>query len=266
MSRPLPLLRRSLADGARPLVGWSLGIAAALTLYLPLFPSMGGNGQMEEMIRTLPPELVKTLGYDTISTGAGYTQGTYFGLIGFLLLTIAATAWGAAAIAGAEESGRLELVLAHGVSRTRYALEQTASVAVRLFLLGAVGALLVLAYNGPSELGLRTSHILAASAALVTLTLFSATVALAVGALTGRRVMATAAGAAVAVVGYVLNAVANQSPDRDALHTLSPYHWAYGETPLTDGLDVGGLGLLLLANTVCVVAAVLALRRRDVTG
>lgn len=266
MSAPLPLLRRSLADGTRTLVGWSVGIAAALTLYLPLFPSMGGSGQMEEMIANLPPELVKTLGYDTISTGAGYTQGTYFGLIGFLLLTIAATAWGAAAIAGAEETGRLELVLAHGVSRTRYALEQTAAVVLRLLLLGVVGGLLVLAYNSPSELGLRTSHVLAASAALVTLTAFSATAALAVGALTGRRVMANAAGAGVAVIGYVLNAVANQSPDRDVLHTVSPYHWAYGETPLTDGLDAGGLGLLLLANTVCVIVAVLALRRRDLTG
>ncbi len=266
MSRPLPLLRRSLADGARPLVGWSLGIAAALTLYLPLFPSMGGNGQMEEMIADLPPELVKTLGYDTISTGAGYTQGTYFGLIGFLLLTIAATAWGAAAIGGAEESGRLELVLAHGVSRTRYALEQAAAVLLRLLVLGAVGAVLVLAYNRPSELGLQASDVVAASAALVALTGLSATAALAVGALTGRRIAATAAGAAVAVVGYVLNAVANQSPDRDELHVLSPYHWAYGGSPLLDGLDPGGIGLLLLANTLGVTVAVLALRRRDVTG
>ena len=266
MSRPLPLLRRSLADGARPLLGWSLGIAAALTLYLPLFPSMGGNGQMEEMIANLPPELVKTLGYDTISTGAGYTQGTYFGLIGFLLLTIAATGWGSAAIAGAEESGRLELVLAHGVSRTRYALEQTAAVLLRLLLLGAVGAVLVLAFNQPSGLGLQASHVLAASAALVALTALSATAALAVGALTGRRVLATGAGAAVAVLGYVLNAVANQSPDGEALHALSPYHWAYGQTPLADGLDPAGLGWLLLAIAVCTGIAVLALRRRDVTG
>ena len=266
MSRPLPLLRRSLADGARPLAGWSLGIAAVLALYLPLFPSMGGNGQMEEMIANLPPELVKTLGYDTIGTGAGYTQGTYFGLIGFLLLTIAATAWGSAGIAGAEESGRLELVLAHGVSRTRYTLEQTAALLLRLLILGAVGALLVLAFNGPSKLGLQTSHVLAASAALVTLTALSSTTALAAGALTGRRVVATAAGAAVAVLGYVLNALGNQSPERQALHTVSPYHWAYGETPLTGGIDAGGLGLLLLANAVCVAVATLALRRRDITG
>lgn len=266
MSRPLPLLRRSIADGARPLVGWSLGIAAALSLYLPLFPSMGGNGQMEEMIANLPPEMVKTLGYDTISTGAGYTQGTYFGLIGFLLLTIAATAWGAAAIAGAEESGRLELVLAHGISRTRYALEQTAAVLVRLLLLGAVRALIVLAFNRPFELDLKTSHVVAASLALVTLTALSATTALAVGALTGRRMMGTAAGAAVAVLGYVLNAVANQTGDRDMLHALSPYHWAYGDPPLTDGFDLQGLSLLLLANAVAVTVAVLALRRRDITG
>ncbi len=266
MSQSLPLLRQSLTDGTRALIGWSLGIAAALTLYLPLFPSMAGNGEMEEMIASLPPELVKTLGYDTISSGAGYTQGTYFGLIGFLLLTIAATGWGSTAIAGAEESGRLELVLAHGVSRTRYALEETAAVLLRLILLGALGALFVLIYNRSSHLELQTAHVVAASAALVALTALSSTAALAAGALTGRRVIATAAGAAVAALGYVLNAVANQSPDRETLHTLSPYHWAYGETPLTRGLDTVGLGLLLVANAVCIAMATLALRRRDITG
>ncbi|SDN65407.1 ABC-type multidrug transport system, ATPase component [Cryobacterium flavum] len=53
---------------------------------------------------------------DLAATGAGYTQATLFGLIGFLLLSIAATSWGAGALGGDEESGRLELTLAHGVT------------------------------------------------------------------------------------------------------------------------------------------------------
>src|SRR3546814_2524257 len=57
---------------------------------------------------------------------------TFFGLIGFLLLTIAAISWGSAAIAGAEESGKLELNLAHGVSRTQYALESALAVLVKI--------------------------------------------------------------------------------------------------------------------------------------
>ena len=266
MRKPFPVFRRALGDSWRSIIGWTIGVAGALFLYLPLFPSIGGNGQMEAIIATMPPELVKTLGYEQIGTGAGYAQGTFFGLIGFLLLTIAATSWGSTAIAGAEESGKLELNLAHGVSRVHYALESALAVLVRLLWLGAVATLLVIALDEPSELDIEPAHVVAASAALVGLTMLSAAFALAVGALTGRRSIATAAGAGVAVLGYVFNAIANQSADAEALHTVSPYAWAYQNTPLLDGVDWGGLGLLWGFAAVLVAVSALALRRRDITG
>jgi ABC-2 type transport system permease protein len=264
--KPLPVFRRAVADSWRSILGWTIGVAGALFLYLPLFPSIGGNGQMEAIIATMPPELVKTLGYEQIGTGAGYVQGTFFGLIGFLLLTIAATSWGSSAIAGAEESGKLELNLAHGVSRVQYALESALAVLVRLLWLGAFAAVIVIALNEQSELDLEPQNVLATSAAFVGLTMLSAAFALAVGALTGRRSFATAAGAGVAVLGYVFNAIANQSADAEALHTVSPYAWAYRNTPLLDGVDWGGLGLLWGLGAVLVAVAALALRRRDIIG
>ena len=127
MRRPLPLFRRSLADGWRGLLGYSAGIAAVLAVYLPIYPSFGGNGQLEEMIGSLPPELVNTLGYEQIATGSGYVQATFFGLIGFVLITIAGVGWGNGAIANDEENGQLELTLAHGVTRGQLYAERTAA-------------------------------------------------------------------------------------------------------------------------------------------
>ena len=49
MNRVLPLFRRSILDGWRGLVGWTVGILIALFLYLPLYPSFGGNGQMQQI-------------------------------------------------------------------------------------------------------------------------------------------------------------------------------------------------------------------------
>ncbi|MDQ2623841.1 MAG: ABC transporter permease, partial [Actinomycetota bacterium] len=116
----LPVLRRWMAEGRRSLLGWSAGVAGVAVLYLPLFPSMQ-SPELAELVASLPPELVRTLGYGDITSGAGYTQATIFGLIGFVLLTIAGVSWGAAFIGGAEESGRLELMLSHGVGRVQYA-------------------------------------------------------------------------------------------------------------------------------------------------
>ena len=135
---PLPVFRGWLAEGWRGLIGWAIGLTAVALVYLPLFPTMQ-SPELSGLIETLPPELVRTLGYENITSGAGYAQATFFGLIGFVLMTIAGIGWGASFIAGAEESGRLELTLAHGVGRLQYALESAAALVVKLLALGLVG-------------------------------------------------------------------------------------------------------------------------------
>ena len=113
---------------------------------------------------------------------------------------------------------------------------------------------------------LDPAHLLAAEAAWIGLGFLSGSLALAVGALTGRRPFALAAGAAAAAYGYVFNALANQNADLAWLRNISPYSWAYRNAPLTEGFDVPGLLLLAAACAVFTATAVLALRRRDVLG
>lgn len=263
MNGILPVFRRSIRESWRSLIGWSLGIAAVLFLYLPLYPSFGASGQLEDVIKVLPKQLVETLGYDQITSGAGYAQSTFFGLMGFLLLTIAAVLWGSAAIAGAEESGRLELDLAHGIGRAQYALEAALAVLVRLLWLGAFSGALVFALDEPAQLDIHPPHIIGAALALTGLAYLSAAAALLAGALTGRRAWATGAAAAIAVLGYVFQAVAKQSDDVEWLNALSPYAWVYDQPPLREGVDVGGLLLLWGIAVALAAASALALSRRD---
>lgn len=70
---PLPVLRRWLGDGWRGLIGWSAGVAAVVFVYLPLYPAMK-TPEFVGLLDSLPPELVRTLGYEDIITGAGYAQ------------------------------------------------------------------------------------------------------------------------------------------------------------------------------------------------
>lgn len=258
----LPLFTRAIAESWRALLGWAVGIAATVLLYIPLYPSMKSES-MQALMDSLPKELVNTLGY-SLATGPGYVESTYFGLMGFLLLSIAAIAWGTAAVAGDEESGGLELTLAHGVGRGRLVLERTMAVFVRLLGLGLVGSLLVLAFNDAAELELDAANLVAVTAALVGLGMLASTAAIAFGAVTGRKSFALGAGTAVPVLGYAINAVANQSGDLDVLHAYSPYAWAFGNSPLGEGVDWGGLGLLYGFSALLIVVAVMALRRRDV--
>lgn len=261
----LPITGRALRESVRGLLGWTIGVAAVLGLYLPLFPTFGSNDQLQTIVDTLPPELVNALGYDQIASGPGYTQATFYGLLGFVLLTIAGVAWGAAAIGGAEESGRLELDLAHGIGRVPYALESALAIMLRLLWLTAFAGLVVWLMSEPAELGIEPANILGATLALAGLTAVSAAAALAVGAWTGRKVFGIGAGAGIAVAGYAFNAIANQSADLEWLRVLSPYAWAYHEPPLEGG-DPLTISALWLLAVVLVAGAAWGLRRRDVVG
>src|SRR4051812_22207182 len=87
---PLPLFRRSLGDSWRSLIGWSVGVTAAILLYGPLYPSIGGTGsQMGKLIDSLPPQLIRTLNYQNLTSGGGYMESTFYGLLGFVFIVMA---------------------------------------------------------------------------------------------------------------------------------------------------------------------------------
>ncbi|GGV22777.1 ABC transporter permease subunit [Paenarthrobacter nicotinovorans] len=264
MPRPLPLFTKALTDSWRSTLAWALGLTGAIMLYLPLYPSIGGSAQMQQMIDALPQGMTKALNYDQIATGPGYTQATLFGLIGFLLMSMASIGWGAAAVGGDEESGLLELTLAHSVTRVQVVLERASAILVRIALLTALVFVLVLVLNGPAKLEIDVGHLFGAVLLFAALALLSGTAALCAGALTGRKVYGVAAGAAVAVLGYVFNAVGRQSPDVEWLLNLSPYHWAYGNSPVTNGADWGAVTGLLCISAALIALGTLALQRRDV--
>ncbi|MDT0157688.1 ABC transporter permease subunit [Microbacterium sp. ARD32] len=261
----LPVFRRSIRESWRSLLGWTIGVAAVLLLYLPLYPSIGASEQMKQLLDSMPKQLVDTLGYNQITSGAGYTEATFYGLMGFLLLTIAAVLWGSS-LAAAEESGRAEIDLAHGIGRSQYALETALSVLVRLVWLGLFAALVVWMLNGPAELDLEPMRIVGASAGLVGVSFLTAGAALFAGAVTGRKIWATGVGAGIAVLGYILQALAKQSDDLEWLNALSPYAWVFRQSPLAEGIDVGGLVLTWAIALVLAAASALALRSRDLRG
>lgn len=260
----LPLFRRAFFDTWRSTIAWAAGLAGATFLYLPLYPSIGGSAQMQDMVDALPAELTKALNYDQIATGAGYTQATLYGLLGYLLMTIASVGWGAAAVGGDEESGHLELTLAHGVTRTQVVLERALSLSLRVVLLAALVFVLVRLLNDSAQLDIRPQNLFGAAVLFAGLALLTGTSALCAGAVSGRRTYGVAAGAGVGVLGYVFHAVGRQSDEVEWLLNLSPYHWAYGNFPVVNGADWAAAAWLWGISAGLVVLAALAVSRRDV--
>jgi ABC-2 type transport system permease protein len=259
----LPLFRAEFSQSLRSLGAWVIGNAAVIALYLPFYPSIGGSESLLEYFAAFPPDLITIFGLDQMASGAGYTQATYFSLTGFMIFAVASVSWGAAAIAGSEESGELELTLAHGVGRIRVVLERALALVARVAVLAASGVAVIWALNDVSRLSLDLGGVASAATMLVALTTFVGMAALCAGAATGRRSVATAVGAGLAGLAYVLGAVA-RSAGVQWLGAVSPVEWAFGSDPITSGLAWAGLGWLIGGAVLLLVVAAISFRRRDV--
>jgi beta-exotoxin I transport system permease protein len=202
---------KTLWDQRRVLFGWAIGITAVGVGYAAFYPAIN-SPQYLDMLESFPPGVLDAMGFADIATAAGYLGSTTFGLLGPALIIVMAAALGGAAIAGDEESGRLDLTLAHPVSRWAVLTQRFAAFVLGMLIVCTVLALALLAISGAAELGeIGPSNLAAGGLHLALLgTLFGA-LAIAVGAATGRRSLVYAVVAIVGVVGFFGNTSGRQS-------------------------------------------------------
>lgn len=259
----LPVLRWVLRVHRRALVGWGVALALVTALYVSFWPAMGDTQEMQALIDSMPEALVTAMGYDAISSPAGYLESTVYGLLAPILMLVFAIGFGARLIAGDEEAGALELEAAGPVTRRRLLLERYAALVLAVGWLAVVTGLASLALARVLGMDIGTAALVGATVGLALLVLALGSVAFAVGAATGRRALALALAAAVAVLGYMANALAPLLADGEWLERLSPFAWYLGNDPLNEGLGLPGALALVALAAVSLGVAVVAYDRRD---
>ncbi|RKN51340.1 hypothetical protein D7223_04420 [Micromonospora endolithica] len=255
---------KALHDARRSLAGWAVAIVAVGSMYAAFWPTMR-TPEMADALAAYPEGLLEAFNYSDLTSAAGYLGSAVYGLLVPLLVAVFAIAAGTRAVAGDEEAGTLDLVLAHPVGRARLALLRFAAVAVGVVLVTALLGLALVALRGPAQLGdIDVGGFAAMTLHLALFGLAFAAGAYAAGAATGRRAVALGTGAGVAVLGFLANSVFPQVEGLAWAQRLSPFHWYLGGSPLVDGVQPVGV-LLLLGSTVLLVAAgTAAFARRDV--
>lgn len=254
---------KTLWDKRRALLGWAIGFFAVALIYGAFFP-VAATPEYEEILDSLPPAMVEAFGWDEIASAHGYLGSTVYGLLGPALAIIMGIAFGAYAIAGDEESGGMELLIAHPVSRSSVVLQRSFSLLLMMLGAGAVVFLAILLLRGPIELDIPVANIAAASLNLALLgTLFGAVTLLA-GAVRGRRGLAVGVATVVAVAAFLANGLAPQVEGLSWLQELSPFHWFDGTGSLRDGIDPLNTFFLAATALVLTLAAAAAFNRRDV--
>jgi ABC-2 type transport system permease protein len=261
----LLVLERGLRDRRRGLIGWSLGIAAYVGLQTSFFPSVQSS-ELQKAIDSYPKELKAFFGGTqsfNFSTGSGYLDVELFSMVVPALLTIAAIAFGVAAIAGEQERGTLDLLLANPVSRWRVIGEKAGAEGVTVGVLTLVVFVVLVIMNPLVDLNLDLVNLAIACIGVGLVAYGFGALAMLTGAASGSRTAAIAVPASLFVLGYLIVGLAGLVSWIEPLRQLSPLYHAGGTKPLDHGLPELNYAILAAWCVLTVLATAVVFARRD---
>jgi ABC-2 type transport system permease protein len=187
------------------------------------------------------------------------------GFLGPALMAVYAISIGAAAIAGEESRGGLEITLSAPVARGQVLAERSTGLLIDMTAVAAAAGLALWVFSLAFSMGLGVAAIASAAAALGIFGFFTGAVALAVGAATGSAGLARGIAALAAVASYLINALANVTTAVKSARPVSPFYLLFGNEPLVHGLRVPGALSVAAAALLVLAAGAVAFARRDLT-
>lgn len=256
---------QTLREQYRPILWWGSSLIALALMVTLFYPSVQAMPGFNAMIERAPEALMRAFIGDVtdITSPAGYLNSQLFFLLLPLLLLVYAIGLGSAAVAGEEERGTLDLLLANPLPRWRvvidkfYAMVVTTFALALCFWLGLVGGALAVGM----EIGVGRTAAATLSAGL--LALVFGTLALALGCATGKRGLSAGVAGGMAVAAYFLNAFAPLVEGLMPYRKLSPFYLYIGNDPLVNGPDWARVGVLVGLTLVLLIVGRVTFDRRD---
>jgi ABC-2 type transport system permease protein len=252
----LTTLRSTLSSYRGQIVGWGLGIAALGLMLVPFYDVfMEEQGEFMQMIENYPPEFLAFFGGDAASIA---TPQGYLGMYGFSLLPVILGIFSIIAASGLlasdEESGRLDLIVAHPVSRTALFWGRVlafVAAALGILVIGWLGFSILL---GGSSLDVTWGEMALPFLPVLAQTLIYGAVALLLSLLLPSRRLAAAGAGLLLVTSYLVTSMASLNESLAAVARFLPYDYFQGADAL-GGLDLPPfLGLIAVSGALAAIA------------
>jgi ABC-2 type transport system permease protein len=206
------------------------------------------------------------LGGADYSTLTGWLQSEIVATYGPLVFCAVGITTAVATTTGDEDDRVLATLLAHPIVRTRLLLAKTLALGLLVIAVSVatwIGFLVGVAIAGG---GISTAHLAAQATHLGLLGLTYGALALALGASTGRKMVAAGGATGLAILGFLLNGLAPLISGLTWLKYLSPFYYYSSDEPLTNGAQWDHLALLAAISLVLIGVAVAGFQRRDLRG
>lgn len=257
-------LKHTLRRLRGPIIGWTAGIGIYGLLMAFFYPSMVGLGDMTDEFIAMFPEAIFGFFENLyiIGTPMGYLDVYYFSYL-HLVIGILAVSAGAGLLAGDEERGILDLVLAHPVSRTGLFFGRLLGLAAALVLILTVSWLTWVLPAGTVGLELGPLELLLPFLTLLAVLLLFAAIALFLSMFLPAARSAGMVTGALLVGNYLLLGLANIDERLEAVSSYTPLHYYQGGAAV-EGLNGGWLAGLLAAALLVTAGAWFLFLRREI--
>ncbi len=261
----LTVFRYTLAGFRGSILGWglSLGAMGAFITYLYDIYTAQGEGILK-LIESYPPEILAFMG-GSASVAINTPEGFFnVNLASFpIIVGIFAIMSGSGLIAADEENGRLDLILAHPVSRVAFFSGRLgAFVVATVFLLALVWIGFSIPLAG-SSLDVSWGQMALPLLSTFAVVLVFGTLALLLSmVLPARRLAAMTAGF-VMVLSYFVSSLANLNEGLRGIARLLPYDYFEGGQALS-GLTLSWFFGLLATSTLLVALAGWRFEHKDI--
>ncbi|HEU4463077.1 MAG TPA: ABC transporter permease subunit [Solirubrobacterales bacterium] len=227
------LISSHLSDRRRSLLAWGLPIGLMSAFIVAIFPSV--EDSIGKAVSDYPPALREAFGIGELANVEQYLQAEMLSLIVPLALGYLAVRAVASGLAGAAESGRLDVLLSAPVSRRRLCAAGFLATAIELAAVLAVSYLLTMLGSVIAGAGLAAGPAAAGFAGVWPLALLFAGLGILACAWSLRTSVVTGAVAGVLVAMYVVDLVGRLDPSFDWLRYASVFRY-YGNA-IEDGIE-----------------------------
>jgi ABC-2 type transport system permease protein len=260
----LTIFSYSLARLRGQFIGWGLALAILGGYLVGFYDTFAGQQeQMSQLLQNYPPELMAMFGGMTdMFTPHGFLNVEFFSYMP-LILGIFAILNGSGLLTADEESGKLDLIAAHPLSRIALFMGRIlafTAATLAILLVTWLGFILVVPGTtmdiSPAKMALPFISLLAILMLFGMLALFFSMV------LPSRRLAAMTTGLLL-VVSFFLTAFASLDPSLEAIANFSPLKYYQGGNALID-MEWTWIGGLLGSAVLFLLLAWWLFERRDI--
>lgn len=252
------IFRKTVRDLRWQIFWYSLGLSLMGAFVVFIYPSY--RDQLQDF--ELPEALQALIGTEDFTSPTGFLSAEFYSWTPIMLVVFAIMA-GTSALAGEEDSGTVDLLLAQPLSRRRLALSKLAGLTAASILIAAgtyIGWLISIPFV---DMDVSLARLALANAQLVPMLLVIAFLSVWCAAVLPDRKLATGLVTAIAVLSYVINYLSALVDVLSPLAWASVFNYSEGGETLTGSFDEWKSLVLLGVALLFAVLAIAAFERRD---